>query len=500
VEVLEAVPIRFGAAARVTLVHTEYADGEPETYVLPLMLTRDGDPQRHLIPEGAIVARVPSPSGEGILYDASFDPEFGKALLEMIWHRSRHPGISGTIVGAPASSMRDEDRNIGAPEPGKPGQFEQSNTSIVFGREMILKLFRRAEKGINTDVEIGRFLTESAAFAHVPEFLGTLEYQPTRGEPVSLAILQRFVPNEGDAWTLALDALAGYFERALLAVQSDVLPPPSRGVSASLAPPEPPALVRELIGPYLASARTLGVRSAEMHIALASTATNPAFAPEQFTAQYQSSLRQSIQNQTRDTLALLRERQDYLTPEVSTKALQLLDREHELLARLDVLLQGFNAVRIRCHGDYHLGQVLCTGDDFMIIDFEGEPARTIGERRIKRSPLRDVAGMLRSFVYAAQAAMNLQFERGTTRSQAAPRLASLAQIWSDWVSVAFLHAYLRRVEGTPAWPAAPLHLNDLLAVHVIEKAVYELKYELNTRPLWAGIPVANLLQLATSGR
>jgi maltose alpha-D-glucosyltransferase / alpha-amylase len=513
VRVLDAIPIPLGhVVTEVTLVRTEYADGDPETYVLPLALGREGDPSWGQIPQRAVVARVTADGGEGWLYDPAFDSAFGKALLDTIWGRRRHQGGSGEIVGAPARSISDAnpgtgansggdaDLGIGASANGQAATFEQSNTSIVFGREMIFKLFRRIQDGINPDVEIGRFLTD-AGFANTPAFLGTLEYWPTHGEPISLGILQRFVPSEGDAWAYTLGALSGYFARALGHQNEGALPVPPREVLACRDLAEAPPLVCELIGPYLESARLLGIRTADMHAALASAA-DPAFTPEPFTANDGRALHQSIRMQILESLGLLRQHVDldHLSADVAALATELLAHEAALLARLDILIrQRFSAVRIRSHGDYHLGQVLFTGNDFMIIDFEGEPARPVSERRGKRSPLRDVAGMLRSFAYAAHVAMKNLPERDSTSGQDAAHVTMLAQYWNDWVSAAFLHGYLGRVEGTPAWPAAPTQLQDLLDVHVLEKAVYELGYELNTRPQWVGIPIAGLLQLAMPG-
>jgi maltose alpha-D-glucosyltransferase/alpha-amylase len=240
------------------------------------------------------------------------------------------------------------------------------------------------------------------------------------------------------------------------------------------------------------------VRTGDLHVALASSLHDPAFSPEPFDADYQHGLAQSIRMQVHESLRLLQRRLDSLPEEAASLAGALLQREELLLRRVDVLLtRPFRAVRIRCHGDYHLGQVLHTGDDFVIIDFEGEPARPIPQRRVKHSPLQDVAGMLRSFAYAAQAAPRTlrQGEKADHRDAA---LVQWLDVWKRWVSREFLRGYLGRVAGTPAWPAANDDMDDLLDALVLDKALYELRYELNNRPHWSAIPVANLLQLTAT--
>jgi maltose alpha-D-glucosyltransferase/alpha-amylase len=341
------------------------------------------------------------------------------------------------------------------------------------------------EEGLNPDVEIGRFLTEDTSFAHISQVAGSLEYRRGRGQAMSLAILQDFVPNEGDAWQYTLDSLERYFEGSLShpAVQA---PPVPRKHLLSL-PKEPPAMAQEKIGAYLASVQLLGRRTAELHIALASARKNPDFAPEPFTPVYQTSLYQSFRGYTIRTMQLLRERLSLLPEDTQKDARAVLDAEKTIIARYDLVRRDtIQTSRIRCHGDYHLGQVLFTGKDFVIIDFEGEPARSLSERRLKRSPLRDVAGMIRSFHYAAQTALTKQVS--DTASQ-------WAQHWYTWVAAGFLNAYLDTIKPEGLLPEDHDQLRILLDAFLFDKAVYEVGYELNNRPDWVKVPLQGILQM-----
>jgi maltose alpha-D-glucosyltransferase/alpha-amylase len=259
-----------------------------------------------------------------------------------------------------------------------------------------------------------------------------------------------------------------------------------------------------LIATYLDSARALGERTAELHLALAAETADPEFAPEPFGTLYQRSLYQSMRTLTGRSLQLLDERSGRLEGQAAELAARLLGRRGDILGHFAALLEGkLAAQRIRIHGDYHLGQVLYTGRDFLIIDFEGEPARALSERRIKRSPLRDVAGMLRSFDYAAHSELARQIEGALVSRDDAPALAGWARWWQHWVSARFLAAYLERLgwqdggdggEGGLLPPAAD-DLSTLLDVYLLEKAIYELRYELNNRPDWVAIPLAGILEL-----
>ena len=512
-EIVEALPLgeTLSTKAYLTLIRVSYAEGEPDTYMLPLGFAsgdRAGELRRDR-PAG-VVARLQTSDGEGVLFDAVWDNDFCASLLDAVARQQHVQGQQGELAASAGSvfpQLRGEEEQ--SPAPAVMGA-EQSNTSIRFGDRLILKLFRRLEAGINPDLEIGHFLTEQAAFAHIPPVAGALEYHrgQTQGatsegqEPVTLAILQGFVPNEGDAWRYTLDSLSRYFERVQAqsgVTEKDIALP--RKSLLELAQPaqfaggDVPELALDMIGLYVDSARLLGQRTAELHLALASDPNDAAFAPEPFTAAYQRPLHQGMRNLAGRIIQLLRSRARTLPAGVQGEAQQVLDRQDEIWSRFHSLVEHeLNAGRTRIHGDYHLGQVLYTGKDFMIIDFEGEPARTLAERRSKRSPMQDVAGMLRSFHYAAYAAFFEQERLGLAPTTRRPLLEAWTRYWNLWVSAAFLKSYLDVAGKASFLPPSEEELKILLDAYLLEKAIYELGYELNNRPDWVKIPLQGILQ------
>jgi len=501
-EIQDVIPMHFsGRTAYLTLIEVEYREGEPETYVIPLTIT-PADETGELGSEypHALIARLKprSVKNEWMLYDALADKAFGKFLLQAIGQRRRFKGKIGEISASPTKVLRNaRGADASALEP-TPMKVEQSNTSVVYGDRLILKLFRRLEEGVNPDLEIGRFLTEKTPFEHISQVAGGLEYRRRRGKPISLAILQRFVANEGDAWQYTLDSLERYLQSVLAHATVQAPPIPLKHMLS--LPKEPPPLAKETIGPYLNSAQLLGQRTAELHVALASGLDDPDFAPDFFTHMYQMSLYQSMRSFTIRTLQILKEQLTNIPEELREDAQQVLDLEKEIIGRYQpIRKQKISAARIRCHGDYHLGQVLFTGKDFVIIDFEGEPARSLSERRRKRSPLLDVAGMIRSFHYAAHSALIRQAPLAPRPEDDLPLLQHWAQYWYVWVSVAFLNSYIDIVRPAGLLPEDPEHLRILLDAYILEKAIYEIGYELNNRPDWVKVPLQGILQLMEAG-
>ena len=420
VEVVDSVPI---ANAVLKVADVSYQTGEAETYALPLCS-----------------------NGEGEVIDALTQPAFNQLLLTAIAGRRRFRGSAGDVITLPTphlARLRSADADL-AP---RLSTSEQTNNSVIFGERLILKLFRKVEDGIQPDLEMSRFLTD-VGFPNIAVLAGAALYRRDRLRNAALAMLQAYVPNQGDAW--------GHAMRELAAEDGVV----------------------ERYRPY---AGLLGRRSAEMHLALASRPDDPAFAPEPTRTSDARSVYQSVRSMAAQVLPLLRRRLEQLSEEAGGDAELVLEGWDELHGRVRRLIsRPISARRIRCHGDYHLGQVLFTGADFVIVDFEGEPARPLRERRLKRWALKDVAGMLRSFAYAGHVAGSPQGEE-----------------WAAVASEAFLEAYVETAEGAPFLPRDDDERELLLDAMLIEKALYELRYELDHRPEWVHIPLhglANLVQ------
>jgi len=511
------------------LTRVEYAEGEPDAYVLPIVWAKEGLADNLLAdhPQAGIL-RVELPDqGETLtLCEAVWQNEFWQRLLEVIHENRRLAGQHGTSSGIRTTAFASLwDDSLADLSPNVHGG-EQSNTSATFDERFMLKLFRRVTPGINPDFEIGLHLTEHATLEHVPKVAGALEYRNPAGQAMTVGILHEFIPNVGDAWTYTLDELSRYFERVQSRTPEPALVAPTTpaGEAASVdavASPSPsgshvhedgsppvagsffdamsselPTVARETVGAYLLSAELLGRRTAELHVALAHADGNPGFMPEPFTRLYQRGLYQSMRSQTRGTIDLLRSQMPRLDEEVQIAAGQVIGSEAVILDRLAKLLHDrIDAQRIRCHGDYHLGQVLFTGKDFVIIDFEGEPERPVSERRIKTSPLRDVAGMLRSIHYASHAALLGHTPALVVGAAGRAMAEKWAEFWHTWTSSSFLRAYTDVASGAAFLPKDRSQLRTLLEAYLMEKALYELRYELNNRPDWVKIPLEGIRQL-----
>jgi maltose alpha-D-glucosyltransferase/alpha-amylase len=357
----------------------------------------------------------------------------------------------------------------------------------------VLKLFRRIEAGPNPEFEIGQALTVQE-FSRIPPLAGGVVIDRPNEEPGTLAVAQALVTNQGSGWSFTIDELRRYYER----VEARVNRGDGEGMTAQAEEiadtdgAEPPPFFAALEGWYLAAAGVLGRRTAELHLALAN-APGPAFAPEPLDRGTMREYAENIERQAGAVLDLLAARMPSLPDDLQPIAASLLERREAIVARaheVDHIVHG--GQRIRVHGDYHLGQVLRTEEDFVILDFEGEPARTLAERRAKYSPLKDVAGMLRSFSYASTAAL-MAFTQSSTGAM--ERLAPWAKAWQHWVSRSFLDAYRRAMVGTKILPTG-YDFDALLDAFTLEKALYELGYELNNRPEWTRIPLNALVTLA----
>jgi maltose alpha-D-glucosyltransferase/alpha-amylase len=432
-----------------------------------------------------------SRGGGAVVYDAMADEPFVNALLDGIGRRRRWRGVKAELVGSRTrafAELRGEDETLRATLL----RGEQSNTSVNLGDRLLLKLFRKAEPGLNPDLELGRYLTEKTDFRGVPMLAGGLELRVRHQEPITLGVVHQFVLSEGDAWTFTLNALNRYLERAVVSPtppsEAELIP----ATLPELAPLDPPAILEEMAGGYLPHARLLGQRTAEFHLALASDREDPAFAPEAFTGLYRRSIYQSLRSNARTTFDLLRRRLATLPESVREDARAVMALEDHLLRQARAVMdRKIPMARFRIHGDYHLGQVLFTGKDFIIVDLEGEPSRSISERRFKRSPLRDLAGMIRSFEYVAAYAVRY----GPMRIEDIPALLPWASLWQRWASASFLRGYFEASGDAPYLPKGTDAFSAMLEFYLLDKAIYELRYELNNRPEWVPIPLEGVRRL-----
>jgi trehalose synthase-fused probable maltokinase len=499
VRIVESLPIPCRSSA-VTLLFilVEYRDGLPETYAFPVTAAL-GEQAAQIQKDmpGTIVTTLTVRTKEceqtGVLYDALWNPDFSRTLLSAIGQGSRFTGETGTLI---ASSTQAYGKLISGGVTLEPAvmKAEQSNTSVAYGDRLIMKVYRRVENGINPDLEIGRILT-MMNFPHTPPVAGSIEYIRANGETITTAILQGFVHNQGDAWKYTLEAFDRYLGRCRAQ-------PAGREDKLTLNEPllemvcqEIPAFARELIGPYLESGVKIGQRTAELHVALANVQNNPDFTPEPFSLEYRRARYESMCRLASQTSSLLKGRLNDLPSDTEQEARLVVNSEPQILDRFrDFFELETSALRIRCHGDYHLGQVLYTGQDFVISDFEGEPARPLSERRMKHTPIMDVAGMLRSFHYAPYAALSHQ-QSNLPADCDGRRLDPWVRFWSGWVSVVFLKAYLAIAGRASFWPGSHEEFQVLFDAHLLEKAVYEIRYELNNRPGWVKIPIRAVLDI-----
>jgi maltose alpha-D-glucosyltransferase/alpha-amylase len=463
-------------------VALDYVEGDPDTWLLCLAMSF-GDAAnaiRESAPSQA-VATAGSATLAGVLHEGLLGSS-PAALLEILANGEELRTRGGTLIGLPSSVLASL-RGL-QPLAARVSGAEQSNTSAIFGDRLIMKLFRRQQPGQNPDVEVGRFLTETVNFGNTPPFGGCIEVRRADAEPATVALLQGLVQNEGDGWQWTLEELDRYYE-STASVRSPAVPAANEH---DTAPPE----AREHAGLYLDAAAVLGRRTAEMHLALAS-GHDAAFAPQTPDTSELATLRDQLAGHAAHAFDLLKTHLPGLADDTVEGAGLALSRRGALLAKFRAL----DAVRspgqwTRIHGDYHLGQVLRSKGDFVILDFEGEPARPLAERRLKHSPLKDVAGMVRSFSYAAFVALT---KYTTRRPEDFAQLESWARLWEASVSGEFLRAYREAIGDSPIIPAAREEFDALLQIYILDKVLYELVYELDNRPAWIRIPLHGILSL-----
>ena len=477
------------------LVDVTYSEGFPETYYLPIAYMSDAAFAG--LPDQArprVIARIRSAVETGVAYDATTNPALGEGFLQSFLNRRTFGGARGKVAYLSTPELRKIDLR-GAPD-GREVRVvsaEQSNSSLVIGEKVIIKVLRRVEEGIQPEVELSQFLTRRG-FGAVPPFLGHAEYQPEEGEPITLAMAEGFVKNQGDSWKLFATEFETFAEKVSQGQNEELLEALPGGTLLEAARGAPFDGLFGLTGALFAeNVSLLGKRTGEFHIALSSDTYDPDFAPEPFGRLGQISLSQEMTGAARR--ALLFASRAKLPDGAQAAALsELLKRKDSILRTFDRLRSlNIDSVKCRIHGDYHLGQVLYTGKDFVVIDYEGEPARALSERRLKRSPLRDVAGMIRSLHYVATS--TLLRKRETERYAQYPRIGDWGRLWYVGVASTFLRAYLETIKGTPLVPREEGTLGAMLDAYLMGKALYELTYELNNRPGWVGIPIQGIAEI-----
>jgi maltose alpha-D-glucosyltransferase / alpha-amylase len=484
-------------SAIVLLIEVRYDSGLPETYQLPIALgldafaqrLRDGCPQ-------SVIARVKIGEKEGILYDAIYGLELQEEILHKMAKDESIAADENEIVFYGNELLRT---HVSEHERIRPRVLsgEQSNTSIIYDNKFFLKLFRKVDRSINPDLELTRFLTEEAHFQNTPAFVGAIEWRFEKDSMI-LGLLQEMVEASGDAWTYMLERLDTFNENIL--AQPEIAPPtPMRGNLISPVEYDSiPEDIKHLIeAPVAEQAFLLGVRTGEMHSLLA-RGTTPEFKPEPYSLHYQRSLFAGLQSLVRGTFQSQARNMHKLSDEIRLEAQYVMDMKDEILNIFKRIYEHkIDVVKIRIHGDYHLGQVLYTGKDFVITDFEGEPARSFSERRLKRSALRDVAGMIRSFHYAAYGSLFLDNQ---IRKEDYPKLMPFVEQWYHYMSGVFMSAYMETVKGSAFIPTDKGDLEILMTTFLLEKAVYELNYELNNRPDWVIIPLRGIRDILEANK
>jgi len=493
-------------SANLLFLTVEYSGGDPEVYLVPVSVAT-GEKVDAILhdPRGAVAARVSGlpDDTKALLYPAAFDREFCDALLSAIVRRRRIRGEAGELIGCHTREFRQAWTSAKSNLEPYAQQTEDCFTIIDYGSDFVLKLYRKLEEGPNPGREVPEFLCEHTSFAAIPRALGSLDYRTYREvSPVEtcLGTLSSFVPNATGGWRYTLDQLGLFFEHALAVPQQDPrlkdLTSPGLWTSESI-----PQIIAELLGSYLDSTRLLARRTAELHAALSSRPDIGDFAPEPFTTFYRQGVYHGMLGQFNRAFEMLHSRLRELPTNAHGDVSDVLGREADIRAQLLALRdKRMSGMRIRTHGDYHLSNVLFAGNNWMITNFEGDPMRPLSERRIKRSALRDVATMLRSFHYVSHAALFGDVPGIVASGEAHPQLEMWARVWYRWVSAVFLKEYLAASGAATYLPQQADEFKVLLAAYMIERALIEVEFELEHRPAWIRIPVHGILEQLDGAR
>jgi maltose alpha-D-glucosyltransferase/alpha-amylase len=486
-----SIPLGDNPPCFLLLLETSYQNDLPEMYQLPIAFGKQ--PFSFKVKENcpqAVLARIQiDGEEEGVLFDAIYGLELQQELLT---NMARNERLNAKDSHIHFTGNRHLAQHVKDTERIKPKVLsgEQSNTSITYDGKYFFKLYRKVDRAINPDVEITQYLTNKARFKHIPAYVGAVEWKYKK-DSIVLGMMQEMVSNATDAWANMLDRLDSFNEK-VLSMTGIELPSEVRGTLTDPVDYEDiPDVMKELLDvPVAEQAALLGTRTAQMHLAMAAEKEHPDFKPEEFSLHYQRSVYSSLQSLVRVAFQSLGRNMKKLDAEVRAEAEEIIALKDEILAELKkIYSHKINTAKIRIHGDFHLGQVLFTGKDFVLLDFEGEPARSYSERRLKRSALRDVAGMLRSFHYAAHGSLYLDNQ---IRKEDIGRLLPYVEQWYHYMSGFFLKAYLDEVGNSPIIPAEKGDFQILIRTFLLQKAIYELNYEVNNRPSWVKVPLSGI--------
>jgi maltose alpha-D-glucosyltransferase/alpha-amylase len=462
-------------------IQVTYSERDPELYLVPMIWYSNERIQAITnLPPLAKIADLSLGDVAGVLCDAVYFEEFRKPLFELMSDRVTVRGLHGSeLTGMRGGGVTKSKPPRAELFPSRVAVVEQNNTSIIYGERFLFKMYRKLQDGINPEPEILRFLAVKNRFRNVPTYAGGIEYRVAGGRVYDLGVLQTFISGHGDAWGNTLTSLTQFVEHLLSHKQDlpklpDELPTLFEVVDNGI-----PTQIEDLVrGLHLEMALLLGRRTAEMHRALACSSTESQWSMEEFSTLYQRSVFQSMRGVVRRNFQMLAANLHHLSDNVQRRGTQILAAEKEIIACLQKITgRRFSAMKSRIHGDLHLGQALFTGKDFVFIDFEGETAQSLSERRLKRSPLLDVAGMIHSFHYAA---MTTLVHHGSSHPDDILMLEPWLEAWYVYVSGSYLKAYLHAMENSPLIPADRTELAIMLRCFLIQKVVNELGYELNS--------------------
>ncbi len=477
----------------IALVEAQSMSGKTFLYHVPLAIAwgPKGEALRVKQPT-AILAPIHGAKGDGVLFDATLDDTFCREWLRLAESATPVALKQGTLQGQRfqayskelvADAMQADVFQISG---------QHNHTTVRMGERLVLKLYRNLDGAPNPDVEMTRYLTEKSSFDRVPKVLASLDYRPKGGDSIRLGVVQEWVENQGDGWAYTRDEVGRYFDRVLGRISS--VQPVDFKQGLPLAGGAPfPALAQDLIGAYLQSSSILGRRTAEMHRALASaSADEKDFAPKPLTKEFLTGESATLSKTAKEVLSILQKKEQDLPAAAKSQVTQVVEMMEKLTDSKPMVSRTVAKGLIRVHGDYRLEQVLWTNNDFVLLDFEGEAGRSVKQRRALQSPLKDVAGMLRSFHYAAYSGL---FRATADRPADFEKLEPAVSFWTAWAVTEFLKSYRETIAGAGCVPNDEKDFQTLLNIYLLKKTFEEIRYEIQHRPNWVGIPLEGLLSL-----